>query len=238
MSQPEQSQTRNLLLRRMSAEDFALLAPHFQPCEKNRGGAFFEAGEPIETVWFMESGIGSIVSSSPEGLRAENGLFGRDGFAPVAAIMAADRTPHLGIAQIPGHCWNLPAAAFIEAVNRSVSLRTLLLRYAQTLTTQTSYTALSNAVHRIEERLARWLLMCHDRVDGDELPLTHEFISIMLAARRPSVTTALHVLEGNRFIRSERGCVIVRDRAALEEFASDAYGGPEAEYERLIGPLR
>lgn len=102
---------------------------------------------------------------------------------------------------------------------------------------QTSYTALSNAVHPVDERLARWLLMCHDRVDGDELALTHEFLSLMLAVRRPSVTTALHVLEGNRFITAERGYITIRDRRRLEEFAGDAYGRPEAEYKRLIGPM-
>ena len=80
--------------------------------------------------------------------------------------------------------------------------------------------------------------MIHDRVDGAELALTHEFMSIMLGVRRPSVTTALHALEGYGFIRSERSCVIVRNREALEEFAADGYGAPEAEYERLIGPLR
>lgn len=79
--------------------------------------------------------------------------------------------------------------------------------------------------------------MCDDRMDGSELALTHEFMSIMLAVRRPSVTTALHVLEGNKFIRSERGCIIVRDRAGMEEFAGDSYGAPEREYKRLIGPL-
>jgi hypothetical protein len=80
--------------------------------------------------------------------------------------------------------------------------------------------------------------MCDDRVDGSKLELTHEFISLMLAVRRPSVTTALHVLEGNGFIRSERGCIIIRNRQALEDFAKDAYGKPEAEYRRLIGPLQ
>jgi CRP-like cAMP-binding protein len=131
----------------------------------------------------------------------------------------------------------MPAAPLIEAVDKSATLRTLLLRYAQTLAIQTAYTALSNAVHQIDERLARWLLMCHDRVDGNDLALTHDFLSIMLAVRRPSVTTALHVLEGNGFIRSERGCIVVRNRAALEEFASDSYGAPEREYKRLIGPM-
>jgi CRP-like cAMP-binding protein len=94
---------------------------------------------------------------------------------------------------------------------------------------------LSNAVHSVDERLAKWLLMAHDRVIGDEFSLTHDYIAIMLAVRRPSVTTSLHVLEGNGFIRSERKLITIRNRAALEEFARDAYGRPEQEYRRLFG---
>lgn len=238
MSQPKQSEVQNRLLRTMSAEDFAMLAPHLRPCQAVKGAVLFEQDVVIDTVWFMESGIGSIVTISPEGLEAENGLFGRDGFAPVAIVMGSDRSPHKGMIQLHDDCLNMPAALLAEAADASASLRRLLLRYAQTLAVQTAYTALSNAVHQIDERLARWILMCHDRMDGDDLPLTHEFMAIMLAVRRPSVTTALHVLEGNGFIRSERGCIIVRNRAALQEFAGDSYGAPEREYERLIGPLR
>lgn len=238
MPEFQQSSHRNRLLRLMRAEDYALLAPHLEPCSADKGDILFRRDAPIERVWFMESGIGSIVSASAEGLQVESGLFGRDGFGPVALVMGSDRSPHEGMVQLPDDCFSLSADAFTQAIEQSATLRTLLLRYAQTLSVQTSYTALSNAVHQIDERLARWLLMCHDRMDGDELPLTHEFMSIMLAVCRPSVTTALHVLEGNGFTRAERGCVIVRDRAAMEEFAGDAYGKPEAEYERLIGPLR
>lgn len=238
MSRPDQSIVRNRLLRLMSSDDFALLAPHLRACKAPRGAVLYEENAPIETVWFLDSGVGSIITNSPEGLSAENGLFGREGFAPVGIVMGNDRSPHKGIIQIADDCWRMPAALLSEATDKSASLRTLLLRYAQTLAIQTSYTALSNAVHQIDERLARWILMCDDRMDGSELALTHEFMSIMLAVRRPSVTTALHVLEGNGFIRSERGCIIVRDRAALEEFAGDSYGAPEREYERLIGPFR
>jgi CRP-like cAMP-binding protein len=230
--------TRNRLLRAMSDEDFDLLAPHLESCHASKGHVLFERDEPAESVWFLESGIGSIVTTSSEGLSAETGLFGRDGFAPVSIIMGTDRSAHQGVIQVADDCQRMPSAAFKEAVSTSASLRGLLLRYTQSLSVQTSYTALSNAVHHIDERLARWLLMTHDRMDGSELPLTHEFLSIMLAVRRPSVTTALHSLEGNGFIRSERGCIIIRNRAALEDFAGDAYGVPEAEYERLIGPLR
>lgn len=80
--------------------------------------------------------------------------------------------------------------------------------------------------------------MCHDRMADDELPLTHDYLSLMLAVRRSSVTTALHVIEGMGLVRNTRGCIIIRDRAALEGFAADAYGVPEAEYERFIAPLR
>ena len=124
-----------------------------------------------------------------------------------------------------------------KAAEASTTLRNLLLRYAQAFSVQTSFTALSNAVHPIEERLARWLLMCHDRVEGNEVPLTHEFLSLMLAVRRPTVTTALHVLEGNRFITAERGLITIRDRPRLEEFAGNSYGRAETEYERLIGRI-
>ena len=238
MSKPSQAEVRNRLLRAMTAEDFALLAPHLSLHCLPKGEILFHKNAPFDAVWFLESGVGSLVAISSEGHRVESGIFGRDGFAPVSIVMGSDQAAYEGQVQIPDDCFRMSAEAFKSAIGRSASLLGLLLRYAQTLSVQTSYTALTNAVHPIEERLARWLLMCHDRGDDDEILLTHEFMSVMLAVRRPSVTTSLHVLEGNGFIRSERGRVIICDRAGLEEFAGDSYGPPEQEYERLIGPLR
>jgi CRP-like cAMP-binding protein len=111
----------------------------------------------------------------------------------------------------------------------------VLLRYVQFLMTQTAQTAYANASFGVESRLARWILMTHDRLKRDDLPLTHEFMSMMLGTRRSSVTTATHVLEGNGLIRATRGVITVRDREKLEELAGDAYGLAEAEYERLFG---
>ena len=233
---PEQASVRNNLLRLMSPQDFARVAPHLQPGHLSKGEMILARGVPVTYATFMEDSIGSAVAVSHEGHRIEAGLFGRDGFWPVSLAMSDDRSVYDCVAQLPGNCWRIPADAFRAALDSSPTLHALMLRYVQALSVQTSYTALSNAVHPIDERLARWLLMCDDRVDTD-LPLTHEFLSLMLAVRRPSVTTALHVLEGNGFIRAERGCIVIRNRAALEEFAGDAYGVPEAEYERLIGPL-
>ena len=228
----------NRLLSTMSDADYALLFPHFEPVELSRGQVLVEPGQPIQWAWFFESGVGSVIAVSPEGSRVEAGLFGRDAVAPGSLVLGIAATPYQILVQLPGVGVRMPASALLRAMDASPSLRGLLNRYVQTMHTQCSYTALSNAIHQIDERCARWLLMVHDRTDGDEIQLTHESLSLMLAVRRPSVTTALHVLEGNRLIRADRGYITIRDRAALEEFAGDAYGASEQEYARLICPMK
>ena len=234
----DQAQHRNLLLRRMNGTDYDLLTPHLQPFDVAQGDTLFPAGEPAAHAIFLECGIFSLIACSPDGQEVEAGLLGRDGFAPTVLAAADDRSPYRGDIQVGGHGFRIPAATFQAMASERTALRTMLQRFAHVLAMQAGFTALSNAVHPVEERLARWLLMCDDRVDTGELALTHEFLSLMLAVRRPTVTTALHVLEGNGFIRAERGLVVMRNRAALEEFAGDAYGKPEREYERLLGPFR
>ena len=233
----DQSALRNALLRRLRPEDFALLAPHLEPVELPQHMVLSEPDQPSEHAFFFERGLGSVIPTSQESQRVEAGLFGRDGFWPASLALGTDRSPYQTVVQIAGEGHRMPVEALRQAIAASRPLHDLLLRFAQALAVQTSYTALSNAAHPINERLARWLLMCHDRSVADEMALTHDFISIMLAVRRPSVTSALHVMEGNGFIRGTRGVVTMRDRPAMEEFAGDAYGRPEAEYARLIGPL-
>lgn len=228
---------RNNLLARLSDDDRSVLKPHLELVDMPRRFVIAEPHQAIRYVYFLEAGLGSMVATSPEGLKAEVGIFGRDGFSPTSVVMGDERSFHSNFMQIGGSGFRIEAGRLEEASEKSPTLRKLLLRYAGVYANQTCLTALSNAVHQVNERLARWILMCHDRVDSDDIPLTHEFLSIMLAVRRPTVTTGLHVLEGNHFIRSERGYVTVRNRHALEQFAGDAYGQPEAEYRRLIGPL-
>jgi CRP-like cAMP-binding protein len=122
-----------------------------------------------------------------------------------------------------------------EAFDASATVRGVLLRYAQCLLVQVEQAALANGRYSIQERLARWLLMCQDRLDGDDLPLTHEFLALMLGVRRPGVTEAIHLLEGVQIVSARRGHVKVLDRARLEEVAGGCYGVPEREYERLLG---
>jgi len=229
---------RNRLLSRLTLEDFNAIETALEPIELPRAFAFSTPDTAPEHVYFIEAGIGSIVAITPEGQRSEVGIFGPEGMTPASLVLDSVSSPYSIFMQIPGHGLRLRTEMLREAVARSDSMRHLLSRYAYALSVQTSYTGLSNSVHRIDERLARWILMCHDRTSGDRIALTHEFLSVMLAVRRSSVTTALHVLEGKHLVYSERNLITVRDRRALELFAGDAYGVPEREYERLLGPMR
>lgn len=123
-------------------------------------------------------------------------------------------------------------------MEKSVTLRSQLLRHLYIFQVQMSFTALANGRYRLQERLARWLLMAHDRVDGDHVALTHEFLALMLGVRRPGVTAALNMFEGERFIRVHRGGLTILDRSKLEEAANGSYGMPEAEYGRVFGEAR
>jgi len=238
MIQPGQQTVKNQLLRQMSPADYALLQPALVPTDLPKEMTLGEPGKPFTQACFPDSGIGSIVALSPEGHRSEVGITGREGMFGFALILGVNQTPHEIFMQVAGSGYFLDEETLMSACRVSPTLQAGLLRYVQTYSVQTSFTALSNATHSVEVRLARWLLMSHDRSEGDEIRLTHEFLSLMLAVTRPSVTVALHVLEGAHLIRSKRGRVMIRHRTGLEELASDAYGSAEDEYERLIGPLR
>ena len=229
---------RNIILSLLAKPDFSKVAKQLEPVDLPKNFSVVEADQTISHVYFPTSGLASILAVSPEGQKAEAGLFGRCGFGPVAPVLGSDQTSNPCVMQIAGAGYRIAREAFVQILDECPAVRLLAGRFALSLGEQTGYTALSNAVHQVDERLARWLLMCHDRSESDDLALTHEYMSIMLTVRRPSVTSSLHVLEGNGFIRSARGYVTIRNRIALEEFAGDAYGKPEAAYRRLIGPLK
>lgn len=232
-----QGRFRNTLLRRLPVPSQERFAVRLERVGLPRSHKLSSPHQPMEHAYFFESGIASVVIRSPEGQHSEIGIIGRDGMCPVSAVLDVDADPFSIHMQMQGQAYRLPVADLKAVLTEDREVQRLLARYTQALAVQQAYTALSNAVHHIDERLARWILMCHDRVDGSNISLTHEFMSIMLAVRRPSVTTALHVLEGKKLIYSGRGVVSVRNRAGLEAFARDAYGECEREYERLIGAV-
>jgi CRP-like cAMP-binding protein len=238
MAQISQSSLHNRLLRALSAEAFGLLQPHLKEMRVRHGEVIIEPNQPMEQVHFPERGIASIVVTNGEGRRLEVGLYGREGMSSTALVLGSDRTLHEHLYQVEGAALVISADELSGAIRQSPPLNRLMLRYVQAFQIQITYTALSNGSYTIEERLARWLLMCHDRIDGDELPLTHEFLGMMLGVRRSSVTLALQILEGAQIITARRGRVKILNRAKLEEIAGDSYGPPEAEYARLIGRAR
>jgi CRP-like cAMP-binding protein len=228
----------NYLIDRLDTADRDYLMGSCEQVRLDRGMVLSRTNEKASFVYFPSSGIASVVVISPEGHRAETGVVGREGFTPTSAILGTESLPFEIFMQVDGEGWRIPTELLSAVLRERPAVFACLLRYTQAFFVQSAFTSLSNAKHTVEERLARWLLMCHDRIDGDRMNLTHEFIALMLSVRRPSVTTALHVLEGNRFITSTRGLITMRDRAALEEFASDSYGLSEREYERLLGPIK
>lgn len=222
----------------MPAEAFAVLQPHFTLVEAPLRTVLAEANTPTAFVYFLLEGIASTTITTGRGRRLEIGLFGREGMSPTAMLLGADRTPYETFMQVGGAALRAPAAALTDALQSCTPLRAFLLRYAQTVLVQAGQTALANGAFKIEERTARWLLMCHDRIDGDMLPITHEFLGFMLAVRRSGVTEAIHVLEGEGMVRARRGVIEIVDRTGLERIAGESYGTAEAEYERLVGPWR
>lgn len=230
--------TTNLLLGAMHPEDLALLSPNLEKVTLARRQVLAVPGQPIEHVYFLEDGVASVVAASGDSTMTEVGIFGREGLSAISVLLGSDRSPHETFLQVDGtSALRIGADRFRAAIADSPRLKELLLRYVQTFLTQVAYSVASNAHSRIEVRLARWLLMCHDRIDGDEVHLTHEFMSMMVAAQRTGVTLTLHILEGAGIIQSQRARITILDRDKLEELAGDSYGQPEAEYRRLIGPI-
>ncbi|MGD9980048.1 MAG: Crp/Fnr family transcriptional regulator [Hyphomonadaceae bacterium] len=225
----------NRLLLALDAPDRDLLVPHLTRVDLPLRTLLEKPNEKISHVYFVERGIVSVLAKSTIHESIEAGLIGWEGVTGIAVIMGNDRSPHECIVQVDGEALRIEVDAFRDAMTQSESLRTLLLRFVHVFNIQVAHTALANARAKIEERLARWLLMVHDRIPGDEACLTHEFVAIMLGVRRAGVTDALHELEGKGLIRSTRGVVRIVDREGLEIFAGGTFGVPEREYRRLIG---
>jgi CRP-like cAMP-binding protein len=224
----------NHLLKGLSESDLQLLRPNLVPVALLLRQDLEKPRKPIDDVYFVERGIASVVAVHPGGIRVEIGLIGCEGMSGSAVVLGNDRSPHSTYMQAVGEAQRIPAGALRQAMSDSVSLHAHLLKYIQAFAVQTAHTAVANARGKIDQRLARWILMSHDRVAGNTMDLTHEFLALMLAVRRAGVTEALHILQRQKLISSSRGQITLLNRKALEQVAGPFYGGPEAEYRRLM----
>jgi CRP-like cAMP-binding protein len=228
-------QGRNNLIATMNVEDRAAVEARLRPVTLDRHMVLERAGEEIADCFFPSTGIGSMIASAGESRRIEAGLFGCEGMSGTAVVLGAASGVNEIFVQVAGQAHTIASEDLRGLMGESATLRDHLLRYVQVLMTQSMQTALSNGHAKLEERLARWLLMCHDRVSGDMLELTHDFLAVMLGVRRPGVTIGTHLLEGKGLIRAGRGRITILDREGLLAEAKESYGVPEAEYARLIG---
>jgi CRP-like cAMP-binding protein len=230
----KQSLLRNRLLRKLDERDWAKLSLRLEPYTLATGEVFAHPSATIEHVYFFEEGLSSEIIVNPDGEEIEGGCFGYEGMSPPTVILGIDRSPHKSLAQVGGLTHRMPADILSLAMMDSLPLRTLMHKYMQIVALQLAQTTIANGRYSVKERLARWILMCQDRL-GSEFHLSHQYLSVMLGVRRAGVTDALHILEGERAIRSGRMRITVLDRQKLLAFAAGSYGVAEAEYERLLG---
>jgi CRP-like cAMP-binding protein len=227
---------RNRLLGALLPEDLATLWPSLEPVDLTLRQTLQTPEAPMEAVYFIETGWISMIATLEDGDGAEVGLVGHEGMLGLPLLLNDDRDDLEGMVQCQGTALRLPAAAFQEALVQIPSLRPLLNRYALVHHGQVARTGACNGRHHIDQRLARWLLMAHDRAQGDDTyPMTHEFLSMMLAVRRAGISTAAMVLQRAGLIRYSAGRITITDRDGLENASCECYGVTRRASERLFG---
>lgn len=226
---------RNRLLLTLPPTDIDLLQPNLTATSLRKDDELAAPGQPIDNVYFPETGIVTLLSPGEDG--TEVGLIGPEGCVGSSLVLGVDQIPFRARVLGGSEGYMLPACALFQILDESRSVRRLLGSYIQALSVQLACSIYATARFTLEQRLARWLLMAHDRIVDNELYLTHGTLARMLCVRRPGVTIATQVLEGERLIRARRGCITVLDRPGLVVRASGSYGLAEREYERLIGAM-
>jgi CRP-like cAMP-binding protein len=238
MASPHQHHppTRNGLLAALPPEDLARLRPGLHAVELPFDQTIHPAGGALDAVLFPESGMVSLIATLDDGEQVEVGIAGREGLIGLPLVYGDSRSLVEARVQVEGTALRMDAAALRDGMAESAALRALLHRYALAFQAQVTMTAACNARHAIEQRLARWLLIAHDRAGADEFPMTHEFLSLMLGVRRPGVTIAAGMLQKAGLIHYARGRMAVADRPGLEAASCECYHTVRHEHARLLGP--
>lgn len=192
--------------------------------------------DPAKTgvVYFLEEGVASVIADFDPKMAIELGIIGNEGMVGLGVIYDDDESPYHTVVQVPGNAIQVEAGKLRALMDQDETVRGVMLRFARAFSIQVASTALANGRSKLDERLARWLLMVGDRA-GTTFPITHDFISVMLGVRRSGVTTAIQLLESERLIRASRASITVLNRQGLIAKANGAYGFAERHYERLLG---
>ena len=224
----------NCLLDALAPDDMARLRPHLELVLLSQRQVLSEPRKLIEHAYFPRQGFVSLVQPMADKSMVEVGIIGREGFVGSPILLGAGMSPVMAMVQAPGEALRIPASVLLKEAADSGELSGLLLRYVQALHVQVAQTAACNGRHSLAERLARWLLTAHDRVAGDDLPLSHEFLAIMLGMRRAGVTVAVGTLKKAGLIDNGHARITILDRQGLEAAACECYRAVRSEYENLL----
>ena len=225
----------NRFLGSLPSADYRRILSALEPVTLGRGDVIHNPERPGNCVYFPRSAVASIVSRMDEGGTIEVATIGNEGFVGLFAYLGNGDFPFEIFVQIPGEAGRLDVRVFRHELSAGGAFGELIRRYTQALLVQIAQTAACNRVHPIDKRCARWLLMSHDRVPGDQIRLTQEFLAEMLGVRRAGVTVAAGMLRRRRLIDYHRGNIEVLDRKGLEGAACECYGFIRAEHERQVG---
>lgn len=227
---------QNQILSALSKTEMASLALHLSPVELPAGKTLLAIGEKCVLGYFLESGLASVVVSMADGTTVETGITGKEGVVGLPALLGTNTIPTHCFMQIGGTGYKIRAEHLSEAYERPGTLRKQINRFIQAYIVQTAQTAACNRVHEVPQRLARWLLMCHDRMESDSFLITQEFLGHMLGTPRTAVTVAAGALRQAGLIDYRRGEVRIRSRKGLEDMACECYRATRNEVDRLCFP--
>jgi CRP-like cAMP-binding protein len=225
----------NRLLTLLSPRDRKRLLPHLERLPLEYRKSLYQADKKIEFVYFIETGVGSLVNTMANGQAAEVGTIGNEGLVGLPLVLGDDRAPTSVYVQVPGEGLRMKASLFKEELTRSATMQVVMLRYVHALFNQVAQSAACNHFHALERRCCRWLLMTRDRMQSDEFLLTQEFLAMMLGVQRAGVSIAAGGLQRAGLITYKRGNVSILDRAGLRKLSCECYEVSKREFDRLLG---
>jgi CRP-like cAMP-binding protein len=222
---PKPQQTiKNQILAAIPKDEYERLLSELEYVSLPLGQILYKSGEVIEHVYFPNDALISLITHMKDGTTIEVGLIGRDGMSGIPVLLGDDISFEEAVVQIAGSAMRMPSTALKTVLRQGHSpLLTELLLYTRVLMKQVAQTAACNRLHSVKQRLSRWLLMCHDRMESDELELTQEYIADMLGSRRAGVSNAATGLQADGAIRYSRGHITVLKRRALEKTSCECY---------------
>ncbi|HEY5885316.1 MAG TPA: Crp/Fnr family transcriptional regulator [Pyrinomonadaceae bacterium] len=223
MTDPTPSPIKNRILAALPKSDYQNLSVHLEPVELKHGQVLYEIGETIEHLYFPSNAMISLVTEMEDGKIVEVGLIGNDGASGASVLMGRPNSFERALIQIPNGGVRIKASVVKKEFDKGGELQRLLLGYVTDLMRQVSQTAACNASHTTEERLARWLLMCRDRVESLHFKLTQEFLAEMLGTRRATVSVAAITLQSANLIEYSRGHITIIEEGGLEAFSCECY---------------